>query len=112
MLSSSLPEVETGQQSVTMPAHLFILLQPSSETFSQPFSFYSLLTLSRVPSAGSKLDTRIEGLMIWILSPSDEVWSDCDLLTLDSPGRDDVEHGGEAGDESQEAGQADQSHHQ
>ena len=111
MLSSSLPEVETGKQSVTMPAHLSILLQPSSETFSQPFSFYPLLTLGRVSPAGSKLDTRLVGRMIRILSPSDEVWSDCDLLGLHSPGRDDIEHGGQTGDERQEAGHADQSHH-
>ena len=52
---SSLPEVETRQQGVTVPSNPSILLQPSSETFSQSFSLYFLLTLGRVASAGSQL---------------------------------------------------------
>ena len=104
---SSLPEVETGQQGVTLSS---ILLHPSSETFPQSFSLDFLLALGPVPSPGSQLNTGPGGLPSGIIPPSDEGWSDGHILGLHlpSPGGDDIEHGGLAGHHSHQAGQAGQ----
>ena len=86
-----------------MTSNPSILLQPSSETFSQSFSLYFLPTLGIVTSAGPGLYT---GTRL-IISADDEGWSDGDLLgdRLHGPGRDDIKHRGQAGHHSHQAGQ-------
>ena len=92
-----------------MPSNPSILLQPSTETFSQSFSFYFLLTLRIV--VVSQLNTGLVGLTRMTFTPVDEGWSDRDPLGLDCSGWDDIKHSRQAAHQADQADQGYEPHH-